>query len=122
MQVLNQKPGPNSEALTSSSNLLPDSEDLNIIKDKFSVVHYKVQSITNKIDILESELHNFDIICLTKTWLDERTSNDTISLNEYNLYRRDRVGDNHGGICVYAKQNVHSRRRQDIELPNIECL
>ena len=23
---------------------------------------------------------------------------------------------------MYAKQNVHSRRRQDIELPNIECL
>ena len=35
--------GPNSEATTSSSNLLPDSDDLNIIKDKFSVVHYDVQ-------------------------------------------------------------------------------
>ena len=115
-------PGPNSEASTSSSNLSPDSEDLNIIKDKFSVVHYNVQSITYKINILESELSNFDIICLTETWLDERTTNDTISLNDYNLYRRDRVGDNHGGICVYAKQNVHSRRRQDIELPNIEYL
>ena len=23
---------------------------------------------------------------------------------------------------MYAKQNVHSRRRQNIELPNIECL
>ena len=94
---------------------------MNIIKDKFSVVHYNVQSITNKIDILESELRNFDIKCLTETWLDERTSNDTISLKVYNLYRRDRVGDNHGGICEYAKQNVHSRRRQDIELANIEC-
>ena len=38
------------------------------------------------------------------------------------MYRRDRAGDNHGGICVYAKQNVHSRCRQDIELPNIQCL
>ena len=89
-----------------------------MIKVKFSVVHYIVQSISNKVDIIESELSNFDIICLTKTWLDERTSNDTISPNEYNLYRRDRGGDNHGGICVYAKQNVHSHRRQDVELPN----
>ena len=115
-------PGPTSEVSTSSFNLSSDSDDLNMIKDKFSVVHYNVQSILNKVDIIESELSNFDIICLTETWLDERTSNDTISLNEYNLYRRDRGGDNHGGICVYAKQNVHSRRRQDIELPNIECL
>ena len=39
-----------------------------------------------------------------------------------NLYRRDRVGDNHGGICMYVKQNIFSRRRQDLELPNIECV
>ena len=115
-------PSPISEASTSFYNLSSDSDDLNMIKDKFSVVHYNVQSILNKVDIIESELSNFDIICLTETWLDERTSNDTISLNEYNLYRRDRGGDNHGGSCVYAKQNVHSRRRQDIELPNIEWL
>ncbi|MES9994358.1 MAG: reverse transcriptase family protein [Candidatus Thiodiazotropha sp.] len=115
-------PGPISEASTSSSNLSLDLNDIDMIKDKFSVVHYNVQSISNKIDILESELSNFDIICLTETWLDGRTSNDTISLKEYNLYRRDRVGDNHGGICVYVKQNVHSRRRHDIELPNIECV
>ena len=91
-------PSSNSEASTSSSrsNLSLDSDDLNIIKDKFSVVHYNVQSISNKIDILESELRNFDIICLTETWPDERALNDTISLNEYNVYRRDRVGDNHG--------------------------
>ena len=59
---------------------------------------------------------------MTETWLDQRTSNNTLSLNEYNLHRRDRVGDNHGGICVYAKQNIYSRRRYDIERPNIECV
>ena len=25
-------------------------------------------------------------------------------------------------ICVYAKQDIYSRRRIDLELPNIECL
>ena len=42
-----QNPRPNSEVSTSSSTLSPDSNDLNIIKDKFSVVHYNVQSISN---------------------------------------------------------------------------
>ena len=37
------------------------------------------------------------------------------------LYRRNRPGNNHGGICVYAKQDIYSRRRIDLELPNIEC-
>ena len=34
----------------------------------------------------------------------------------------DRGGDNHGGKCVYTKDNVFSRRRNDLELPNIECI
>ena len=37
-------------------------------------------------------------------------------------YGRDRQGDNHGGICVYVKENVHAKRRVDLELQNIECL
>ena len=115
-------PGPISENSVNSSTLSVSFDDLNAIKNKFSVVHYNVQSISDKLDITESEFCNFDIICLTETWLDQRTSNNTLSLNEYNLHRRDRVGDNHGGICVYAKQNIYSRRRYDIEYPNIECV
>ncbi|MEW8544644.1 MAG: endonuclease/exonuclease/phosphatase family protein, partial [Candidatus Thiodiazotropha sp.] len=115
-------PGPISENSVSSSTLSVSSDDMDMIKEKFSVVHYNIQSISSKLDIIESEFCNFDIICLTETWLDDRTSNNALNLNEYNLYRRDRAGDNHGGICVYAKQNIYSRRRPDIERPNIECL
>ena len=115
-------PGPTSVNSASSSNTSVSFDDLSMIKNKFSVVHYNVQSISDKLDIIESEFCNFDIICLTETWLDQRTSNNTISLNDYNLYRRDRVGDNHGGVCVYVKQNIYSRRRSDIERPNIECV
>ena len=119
---IESNPGPISEASTDSSNVSPSLGDINMLKDKFSVVHYNIQSVVNKLDIIESELNNFDIICLTETWLDQRTLNNNLSLNEYNLYRRDRVGDRYGGICVYAKQNTYSRRRQDLEPPNIECV
>ena len=115
-------PGPISEASTISSNISSTYCDLEMVKDKFSIVHYNIQSLTKKLDIIESELCNFDIICLTETWLDDRTPNNNLSLTQYNLYRRDRVGDNHGGICMYVKQNIYSRRRQDLELPNIECV
>ena len=98
------------------------SQEKSIIKDEFSVVHYNVQSISNKIDLLESELMNFDVICITETWLDNRTSDDVLVLDGYKLYRRDRVGDSHGGICVYVKQNIYSSRRKDLELPHIESV
>ncbi|MCG8047066.1 MAG: hypothetical protein N0E48_15780, partial [Candidatus Thiodiazotropha endolucinida] len=63
---------------------------------KFSIVHYNIQSLTNKVDVIESELRNFDAICLTETWLDNRVPDETIKINGFSLYRRDRVGDNHG--------------------------
>ena len=45
------------------------------------------------------------------------------SFNNYRLpFRRDRVGDSHGGIAVYAKENIIYKRRHDLELNTIECI
>lgn len=116
---IERNPGPVS--FDSSSSTSPSiTMDEKVIKDKFSIVHYNVQSIVNKLDLIESELQNFDVICLTETWLDQRTRDDNLSINGFKLYRRDRPGDNHGGICVYVRNNIYSSRRNDIELPNIE--
>ena len=51
------------------------------IKGKFSVVHYNIQSLSNKVDMIESELRDFDAICLTETWLDRRASDETIKIH-----------------------------------------
>ena len=80
-----------------------------------------IQNVTNEIGLIGSELCIF-FICLTETWLNEHTANDSISLDGYKLYPRDRGGDNHGRICVYSKDNVFSRRRYDLILPDIECI
>ena len=37
-------------------------------------------------------------------------------------FRRDRVGDGHGGILVYVKHDIPCKRRVDLELLNIECV
>ena len=57
----------------------------------------------------------FDIISLTEIL------NDYLIIIGFNLYRHDRTSDNHGGICVYAKQKNYLRRRHDFKLPNVEC-
>ena len=111
-------PGPNLLESVSDSITMDDVS----ISKYFSIVHYNIQSVTNKIDLIGAELSNFSVICLTETWLNGHTANDSISLDGYKLYRRDRGGDNHGGVCVYTKDNVFSRRRNDLELPNIECI
>lgn len=118
---IERNPGPLSDSSTSSSDTITTSEE-KIIKDKFSIVHYNVQSLLNKLDLIETELRHFDVICITETWLDQRIHDSDVTLKGYNLYRRDRPGDNHGGVCVYVRDNIYSCRRKTIELPNIECV
>ena len=60
---IERNPGPFSNDSVSSVSTIQDE---NIIKDKFSIVHYNVQSISNKIDLLESELMNFALYVLLK--------------------------------------------------------
>ena len=112
-------PGPDDDNLdTSSMSTFSDDRDIRKI---FSVVHYNIQSLNNKLELITNELQNFDVIGLTETWLDGRVSDNDISMNGYTLYRRDRRGDNHGGICVYAKSTIYSKRRTD-ELLDLECI
>ena len=63
-----KNPGPNNNSNhdTSSQSSFP------VFQGNFSVVHYNVQSLLQKIDIIEPELSNFDLISLTETWLNER--------------------------------------------------
>ena len=114
-------PGPFSESSDSFSDLNHTASE-NQILNNFSIVHYNVQSLANKTAIIESEFKHFDIITITETWLNERISDNEVQFNDYSIYRRDRIGDNHGGICTFIRNNVYSKRRTDIELPNIECL
>ena len=109
-------PGPN------NPNNDSESLDESLILNYFSIVHYNIQSISSKVDLIGSELRNFNIICLTETWLGQHIPDDSLKINEFKLYRRDRQTDNYGGVCVYVKDNVYSRRRTDLELPNIECI
>ena len=35
-----------------------------------------------------------------------RTADDDIKIENFKLFRSDRQGDHHGGICVYIRNNV----------------
>ena len=83
-------------------------------------MHYNVQSLLQKIDIIEPELSNFNLV--SETWLNERVLTQDLAFNNYRLpFRRDQVGDSHGGIVVYVKENIPCKRRHDLELNAIEA-
>ena len=86
-------------------------------------VHYNVQSIFSKLDILHTELFDFDILAFTETWLTPAIETDDVLLRSYNApERKDRVEDNHGGVMLYVKDGIHYKRRGDLEIRAIESI
>ena len=39
-----------------------------VLHGNFSMVHYNVQSVVNKVDVIEPEFTNFSLLSLTDTW------------------------------------------------------
>ena len=61
--------------------------------------------------------HNYDIICLTETFLNSSILSDDkrITINGYNLTRSDHPSDSKkGGACIYYKEHITLILRDDI--------
>ena len=88
-----------------------------------SFVHYNVQSIVNKLDILSTELSDFDILAFSETWLHPNIqTTDLLFLDFKPPERKDRTGDRHGGVMIYVKDSLFYKRRYDLEPRNLECI
>ena len=118
-------PGPLSETSSSSSsdsNLSTSILKTLNINHHLSFVHYNVQSILTKLDILHAELFEFDFLAFSETWLSSITPDGDLILLSCNNERRDRVGDRYGGLIIYIKEGLHYRRREDVEPVHTECM
>ena len=88
-----------------------------------SFVHYNVQSVLPKLDVLHAELLEFDILAFTETWLSPTDNTDDLLLQSYNRpERKDRLDDSHGGVILYIKEGIHYKRRNDLEIRGIESI
>ena len=61
--------------------------------------------------------HNFDIICLSETFLDSSIdiSDTRININSYSLLRADHSSNTkRGGVCMYYKSYLPVIRRTDL--------
>ena len=70
-----------------------------------SVIHINTRSLRNKVDYLEAEVNQFDIITLSETWLTKDDLNADIKLHQFqDPIRRDRPENPHGGVAIYVKK------------------
>ena len=118
-------PGPSSSSSESTSDLSTNMSTsiFNSFSSghNLSFVHYNIQSILSKLDLLHAELVHFDILAFTETWLSASVDTDDLLLDTYKRpERKDRVGDCHGGVILYVKDNLYYKRRVDLEIAGIE--
>ena len=88
------------------------------LNQSFSICHWNLNSITTqnylKISLLRAyiSLHNFDVVCISETYLDSTTAvyDESLAITGYNLRRADHASNSkRGGVCVYYKSSLALR-------------
>ena len=71
-----------------------------LVSNSVSFLHLTVQSIIPKLDLIDAEYTDFDILSFTESWLKDTNTADSIELLNYQIpFRNDRGGDKKGGYC-----------------------
>ena len=75
-----------------------------------SICHWNLNSICahnfTKLSLLRAyvNIHKFDIVCFSETYLDSSISDESLKISEYYLIRCDHPSNKKcGGICIYYK-------------------
>ena len=85
--------------------------------------HWNLNGITAhqsiKISLLQAYItqRNYDIICLSETFLNSsiQSDDDKIKVDGYNLLRSDHPSDSkRGGVCIYYKEHIPLIKRDDL--------
>ena len=86
-------------------------------------VHANVRSIFHKMSDLKmiAKQSNCAVIGITETWLDSTYTDSCVSIDGYNLIRRDRDG-HAGGVCAYIRDDLAFNVRQDLNNSDLEDL
>ena len=109
--IVHPNPGPFS-ASSSNSSLNTTNMSSSFLSSlnffgHLSFVHYNVQSTVPKLDLLSTELFDFDILSFSETWLTPSVSSNDLHIQYFNKpKRKDRVGDSHGCVLIYVEDTI----------------
>ena len=89
--------------------------------DCFSFIHLNIRSVPKNINQFELYLrniqHEFSIIGLSETWLNESNFSlyNIVGYNHVYKYREKKSG---GGVSMYIKESLHYTSREDLSIFN----
>ena len=98
------------------------------VRKGINICHRNIQHLTDskfeKICNLQTcpskELFGLDILILSGTFCTEKIPLTFYSIPDYEVYRKDGIGKSGGGLCVYVKNSIQTKRRTDLETDDTE--
>ena len=86
-------------------------------RDSLRIMLVNSQCLTNKVADLQFliEEHQPDIIQATETWLTSKIDTAEIMPDAYDVFRKDRQKEIHGGILLACKKDLIMTRREEFE-------
>ncbi len=77
-----------------------DAQNMSSNKEPLKTEHLNAQSLQDSLEQIKLLMNerDVDILCVSETWLSSCSPDSYVNIQNYNLYRRDKV---HGsGVCV----------------------
>ena len=100
------------------------SEEIWFKKKGLNIMHLNIYYFHSKLDEIKkllSQQPNIDILCFCETFLNDQFSDDELSLDNYQFFRKDQK-TNGGGLAIYIKNNINCTIRDDLQVDGIEAL
>ena len=93
------------------------------VRKGINICHWNLQHLTDSkfeeirylLTCPSKELFGLDILILSETFCTEKMPVTFYSIPDYEVYRKDRIGKSGGGLCVYVKNSIQTKRRTDLE-------
>lgn len=92
-------------------------------KKGLKIAHLNICSLRNKLVELTEilECNNIHILALTETHLDSSFSDEFVSIQGYNILRKDR-NRHGGGVAIYIQNHIPVKIRNDLMPNSVEAL
>lgn len=98
----------------------PDQMKYSINTNNFSLLHINTRSLKKHYDELISLLSitdcGFDVVGCSETWLKESSHLDSLSIDGYTLFNKNRLNRSGGGVCLYINSNLTATICEDLAI------
>ena len=82
----------------------------------------KFEQLSHSFNASKDSTSKVDILILTETFCNDKRPDSYYQIQDYYLFRKDRVGKKGGGILAYVNNRLHAKIRPDLMENETEVL